>query len=73
MQIVAQGETWKEAKKKCASGLYGWGPTDEHQEGVWTLWDPEFVDDVSKESQVEQTMSLGTVFAMTLRDPEGGE
>ncbi|KAG8739295.1 hypothetical protein FRC12_016373 [Ceratobasidium sp. 428] len=78
MRAVTQGSAWQEAKRKCAGGLYSWGISDGQKgdertfEGAWTMWDPDFVNDISKEPQVEQTMSLGTVFAMTLRDPEGG-
>lgn len=79
MRTVTQGSTWRDAKKRCSGGLYGWGSATSQQdvkrefEGAWTLWDPEFVQAVSKQSQVEQTMSLGTLLAITLRDPEGGE
>ncbi|KAG8690706.1 hypothetical protein FRC09_011875 [Ceratobasidium sp. 395] len=78
MRAVTRGSTWQAAKSKCAGGLYSWGISDGQKgdertfEGVWTMWDPNIVHEISKEPQVEQTMSLGTVFAMTLRDPEGG-
>lgn len=79
MHTVTQGPAWQDAKKRCFGGLYGYGGDTLQQgkkhefEGAWTLWDPEFVRDVSKQSRVEQTMSLGTLLAITLRDPEGGE
>ncbi|KAG8743660.1 hypothetical protein FRC10_011629 [Ceratobasidium sp. 414] len=74
MRIATQGSAWQEAKRKCAGGLYGWDQKSDGKtfEGAWTMWDPEFVNAASKAPQVEQAMSLGTVFAMVLRDPEGG-
>jgi dethiobiotin synthetase/adenosylmethionine--8-amino-7-oxononanoate aminotransferase len=41
-------------------------------EGVWSLWDPDFVVEVSKRASVAQVMSLGTVLAIQLRDAAAG-
>ncbi|KAH7341703.1 PLP-dependent transferase [Rhizoctonia solani] len=70
IKIVTEGKEWQEAKKRCASGLYA--SDGRRENGVWTLWDPSFVEAISKSRRVEQTMSLGTVYAMTLRGAEGG-
>ncbi|KAG9126465.1 hypothetical protein FRC07_003316 [Ceratobasidium sp. 392] len=78
MRLETQGPAWQEAKQNCTGGLYSWGAPSRQGgdgkafEGAWTMWDPVFVHEVSKEPKIEHTMSLGTVFAMTLRDPERG-
>lgn len=79
MRTVTQAVAWQDAKERCSGGLYEYRGDisrqgEKHEfEGAWTLWDPSFVQEVSKRPQVEQTMSLGTLLAITLSDPEGGE
>lgn len=70
MKTIMQSEGWREAKERCTGGLYAW---EGRAENPWTLWDPSFVDAVSRNGQVGQVMALGTVFAMTLRGSKGGE
>ncbi|KEP52269.1 adenosylmethionine-8-amino-7-oxononanoate aminotransferase [Rhizoctonia solani 123E] len=70
IKVVAEGKEWQEAKKRCSRGLYASNGASECN--VWTLWDPSFIENASKSKRVEQTMALGTVFAMTLRGAEGG-
>ncbi|KAG8733052.1 hypothetical protein FRC11_008995 [Ceratobasidium sp. 423] len=70
IKIVTEGKEWQESKNRCSGGLYA---SDERKESdAWTLWDPNFVEAASRSEKVEQTMALGTVFAMTLRDAKGG-
>ncbi|CAE6460248.1 unnamed protein product [Rhizoctonia solani] len=69
IKVVTEGKEWREAKEKCSSGLYA---SNKGEDGVWTLWDPSFVENTSRSERVKQTMALGTVFAMTLRGAEGG-
>ncbi|GAB1525126.1 hypothetical protein RhiTH_008283 [Rhizoctonia solani] len=70
IKVVTQGPEWKNAIKRCSSGLYASNGRSEG--GAWTLWDPKFIETASKSKRVEQVMALGTVFAMTLRGAEGG-
>ncbi|KAJ1307604.1 hypothetical protein OPQ81_001699 [Rhizoctonia solani] len=70
IRVVTEGKEWQEAKDRCSRGLYA--SNGRNKSGVWTLWDPTFVESVSNSQRVEQTMALGTVFAMTLRGAEGG-
>ncbi|KAF8753375.1 PLP-dependent transferase [Rhizoctonia solani] len=70
IKVVTQGPEWKNAIKRCSSGLYASNGRSEG--GAWTLWDPNFIETASKSKRVEQVMALGTVFAMTLRGAEGG-
>ncbi|CAE7095647.1 unnamed protein product [Rhizoctonia solani] len=68
--LVTRGKEWQEAKRRCLDGLYASNGRSESD--AWTLWDPKFVEAASKKKRVEQTMALGTVFAMTLRGANGG-
>ncbi|QRV89826.1 aminotransferase class-III protein [Ceratobasidium sp. AG-Ba] len=73
MRLVTQAQDWQTAKKRCTGRLYDWKASEGKSfEGVWTMWNPEFVSAVSGDPRVEQVMSLGTLFAVTLRDPDGG-
>jgi len=38
------------------------------KEGIWSLWDPDFVAALSRCQAVDEVMSLGTVLAIQLRD-----
>ncbi|CAE6349399.1 unnamed protein product [Rhizoctonia solani] len=70
LKVVTKGQEWEEAIRRCSRGLYA--SNDRNEGSPWTLWDPSFIEAVSKSKRVEQTMALGTVFAMTLRGAEGG-
>ncbi|CAE6379668.1 unnamed protein product [Rhizoctonia solani] len=70
IKVVTKGREWKDAIKRCSSGLYA--SNGRNEASPWTLWDPSFIEAASKSKHVEQTMALGTVFAMTLRGAEGG-
>ncbi|CAE6429853.1 unnamed protein product [Rhizoctonia solani] len=70
IKVVIEGKEWQEAKSRCSGGLYAFDGRKESD--AWTLWDQNFVETASRSENVEQTMALGTVFAMTLRDAKGG-
>lgn len=43
-------------------------PVSPAEEGVWSLWDPDFVAALSKHHAIDEVMSLGTVLAIQLHD-----
>ena len=46
-----------------------WG---DEGEGVWSMWSPELVRDLSGIDSVEGIFALGTVLSMALKDTQGG-
>jgi dethiobiotin synthetase/adenosylmethionine--8-amino-7-oxononanoate aminotransferase len=44
----------------------------EHEDPVWSVWDPVFVEKLSFIDDVEGVVALGTVLAITLKDSTGG-
>lgn len=66
MRDVIQTEPWKTAETKWTKGGH------ESKFRVWSLWDPSFVEAVSRLSVVEEVMTLGTVFAMRLGKDDCG-
>ncbi|KAF9266575.1 PLP-dependent transferase [Marasmius fiardii PR-910] len=69
LKKVVGGNDWKEAKRK-------WGHSDEGESvqpekagsRIFSLWDPGFVDAVSKNEKVKEVMTLGTILAIKLAD-----
>lgn len=59
---LKDSEPWKEAKKQ-------WGV---EEGGVWSFWDPRFIDTLSRMSIVDEVMTLGTVLAIKLKDDDAG-
>ncbi|KAF8580612.1 PLP-dependent transferase [Ramaria rubella] len=47
-------------------------PSDTHSSSVWSFWDSAFVNALSRDPQIEETMTLGTVLAFKLRDNTRG-
>ena len=65
MQSMAQGSGpgaahWEVYQKN-------WG-----DEGVWSMWSPELVRDLSGIDSVEGIFALGTVLSIALKDTQGG-
>ncbi|KAJ7472139.1 PLP-dependent transferase [Mycena latifolia] len=60
-----QSEAWAaaQARWEVAPGTPG---------TVWSLWDPEFVQTVSRMDAVAEVMVLGTVLSIKVKDSEGG-
>jgi bifunctional dethiobiotin synthetase / adenosylmethionine---8-amino-7-oxononanoate aminotransferase len=44
----------------------------EHEDPVWSVWDPIFVEKLSFSDNVDGVVALGTVLAVTLKDSTGG-
>jgi len=65
-------EDWKIARRKWAGEV----PVDDLATGaarVWSFWDPEFVDELSKLESVKGVMTLGCVLAIKIDDRGRGE
>ena len=63
MESMAQGSKsahWEMYQKN-------WG-----DEGVWSMWSPDLVRDLSGVDSVEGIFALGTVLSISLRDGQGG-
>jgi dethiobiotin synthetase/adenosylmethionine--8-amino-7-oxononanoate aminotransferase len=61
IEVLKGSDEWKMAKGR-------WG-----DEGVWSFWDPGFVEAVSRMEKVEEVMTLGCVLTVKVRDESGGE
>lgn len=63
---LEKSEEWKSAKGK-------WNEYQgEGESKVWSLWDPQFVAEVSKLPNVKEAMSLGSVLAINFKDESAG-
>ncbi|KAL0574386.1 hypothetical protein V5O48_007561 [Marasmius crinis-equi] len=67
---VIAGESWKEARRRWGGDVEGESTEVARGGGsrVFSLWDPEFIDAVSKNEKVHEVMTLGTVLAIRLAD-----
>ncbi|OBT58392.1 hypothetical protein VE04_00766 [Pseudogymnoascus sp. 24MN13] len=54
---------WGKTKVDSASG---------GKDGVWSMWSPTFLDSVSRRTEVESVVALGSVLAIKLRDENPG-
>lgn len=63
---LVKTDEWKSAKSK-------WSEYQGEESKVWSLWDPQFVAEVSKLPQVKEAMALGSVFAINFEDSVSGE
>ncbi|KAF5326958.1 hypothetical protein D9619_004333 [Psilocybe cf. subviscida] len=49
-----------------------WVKEDGQKSSVWSLWDPNFVTEISKLPQVAGVMTLGAVLSIKVKDEAGG-
>lgn len=63
---LASSEQWIEAQKR-------WEAPDGERSTVWSLWDPSFVEALSKTPMVSEVMTLGSVLAIKMRGDDAGE
>jgi len=69
---LTESEDWMNARRKWT----GEAPADDLAAGavrVWSFWDPEFVDGLSKLKSVKGVMTLGCVLAIKIDDGGRGE
>lgn len=69
VERLASGDQWNDARSKWGVS----GSAEAKQIGVWSFWDPAFVDAVSRLDVVEEVMTLGAVLAIKVRDSAGGK
>lgn len=66
LETTDQNGTWQRSKEL-------WKETSEEGTSpIWSVWSPSFVKDLSSLGQVEESMALGTVLSIRLRDQSGG-
>ncbi|KAJ6541994.1 PLP-dependent transferase [Mycena vulgaris] len=70
-------ETLRLLEKECRSSAWvaaqaRWEAAPGKPGVVWSLWDPDFVQTVSRMDTVAEIMALGTVLAIKVRDSEAG-
>ena len=63
---LTETEGWRDARRKWIGGAVD-GPTTGAVR-VWSFWDPEFVDKLSKLESVKAVMTLGCVLAIKIDD-----
>ncbi|KAF8328123.1 pyridoxal phosphate-dependent transferase [Cantharellus anzutake] len=77
--IVSNSKDWKEARTRWSSRsdprppeVRG-GIMESCEPKVWSLWDPGFVTELSCRPQIREVMTLGTVLAFRLHDPQSSD
>lgn len=66
LETMDQNGTWQRNQDLWKEGSI------EVSSSVWSIWSPIFVKDLSRLGVVENSMALGTVLAICLRDQSGG-
>ncbi|KAH0291198.1 PLP-dependent transferase [Aureobasidium namibiae CBS 147.97] len=64
MKEMDEGATWTSFKSS-------WRQEDDSKQNLWSMWSQDFVRDLSLRSNVESVFALGSVLAMSLKDPAG--
>jgi dethiobiotin synthetase/adenosylmethionine--8-amino-7-oxononanoate aminotransferase len=62
-------QPWIDAQEKWTKRSCDAGKSN----GVWSLWDPDFVHTLSRMPGIEELMTLGTVLAIKFADEQGGQ
>ncbi|QIX00182.1 hypothetical protein AMS68_005699 [Peltaster fructicola] len=64
MAKLDQSETWSAFRAD-------WSSESVQAASPWSMWSHDFVEQVSHKSNVEHVFAIGSVFAMSLKDPTG--
>ncbi|KAG9961873.1 PLP-dependent transferase, partial [Aureobasidium melanogenum] len=64
MQEMDEGFSWTSFKSS-------WKHEDNTKQNLWSMWSQDFVRDLSLRSNVESVFALGSVLAISLKDPAG--
>ncbi|KAG9690172.1 PLP-dependent transferase, partial [Aureobasidium melanogenum] len=64
MQEMDEGAAWTNFKA-------AWKQEDDAKQSLWSMWSQDFVRDLSLRSNVESVFALGSVLAISLKDPAG--
>ena len=74
---LVESENWKEATRKWIGDTVGREAVSEDPgkgvTRVWSFWDPEFVDELSKLGSVKEVMTLGCVLVIKIDDGGRGK
>jgi dethiobiotin synthetase/adenosylmethionine--8-amino-7-oxononanoate aminotransferase len=74
MATISQSDDWASFRKDweapSAASEVGSGTTS-GKPVPWSMWSNSFVDTVSRKSNVDYVFAIGSVFAMSLKDPAG--
>ena len=68
VEKLVQSGPWKDAQERWLTTGRGGDET-----GIWSLWDPTFVHDMSCMPIVDETMTMGTVLAIKFKDEQAGK
>jgi dethiobiotin synthetase/adenosylmethionine--8-amino-7-oxononanoate aminotransferase len=68
MASISQSDDWEGFRKDWTTSVL----TDGHTNPTpWSMWSKSFVETVSRRPNVESVFAIGSVFAMSLKDPAG--
>ncbi|TFK20724.1 onanonoxo-7-onima-8-eninoihtemlysoneda [Coprinopsis marcescibilis] len=65
IEKLTESDDWKASKAV-------WAEDDGQQGKAWSVWDPQFIKQVSKLPSVKEAMALGTVLAINFKDSSAG-
>ncbi|KAK1222824.1 hypothetical protein PQX77_014246 [Marasmius sp. AFHP31] len=65
---VVEGQNWNEARQRWTGVEDGNGGVKASESQVFSLWDPDLIDAVSRREKVQEVMTMGTVLAIRLAD-----
>lgn len=69
MEEMDRNETWEEFKKSWIDNSETTSPSPGTQ--LWSMWSPAFLKAISHRPSVDYVFALGSVLAISLRDPSG--
>ncbi|KAI5236554.1 PLP-dependent transferase [Aureobasidium subglaciale] len=64
MKEMDEGATWTSFKS-------AWTKEDNVEQKIWSMWSQDFIRDLSLRSNVESVFAIGSVLAISLKDPAG--
>ncbi|KAI5272290.1 PLP-dependent transferase [Aureobasidium subglaciale] len=64
MKKMDEGATWTSFKS-------AWTKEDNAEQKIWSMWSQDFIRDLSLRSNVESVFAIGSVLAISLKDPAG--
>ncbi|CAD0082500.1 unnamed protein product, partial [Aureobasidium vineae] len=64
MKEMDEGATWTSFKS-------AWKQEDDAKQNLWSMWSQDFVRDLSLRPNVESVFAIGSVLAISLKDPAG--
>ncbi|KIM84796.1 hypothetical protein PILCRDRAFT_817597 [Piloderma croceum F 1598] len=66
IEKLVETQHWTDAQEKWVKTSCG------GRNNVWSFWDPDFVNTLSRMPKVDELMTLGTVLAIKFKDEQGG-